>query len=324
MNADVDAGKGSGRAVVLGGTGFVGRHIADALTRAGWAVTVVSRRAAGPGAVAMDLTTSSPQAVAEVLDGLAARVVVNAAGCYWGLAEDDMRTSFVTLTERVLAALPRTACRPRLIQLGTVMEYAPTPPGVRLTEAAPIGPTGGYGRTKLAATEAVLAAMTAGDPAIDAVVLRITNSVGPGAHHSSLLGKVAYALLDARGTGRPAAIELAPLRAQRDYLDVRDLGDAVAAAATAPKARGRVVNIGTGRAVPVRDLVNGLVEVSGHEAHIIEREPPSGSPVSPGATAEWLEVGPGTAHRLLGWTATRTLKGALSDFWSDLAGPDSP
>jgi dTDP-6-deoxy-L-talose 4-dehydrogenase [NAD(P)+] len=321
VNADVDAGKGSGRAVVLGGTGFVGRHIADALTRAGQAVTVVSRRAGGAGAVAMDLTTSSPQAVAEVLDELRAGVVVNAAGCYWGLPEDDMRTSFVTLTERVLAALPRTACRPRLIQLGTVMEYAPTPPGVRLTEAAPIGPTGGYGRTKLAATEAVLAAMTAG---VDAVVLRITNSVGPGAHRSSLLGKVAYALLDARGTGRPATLELAPLRAQRDYLDVRDLGDAVAAAATAPKAPGSVVNIGTGRAVPVRDLVNGLVEVSGHEAHIIEREPPSGSPVSPGATAEWLEVDPGTAHRLLGWTATRTLKGALSDFWSDLAGPGSP
>ncbi len=309
--------------MVLGGTGFVGRHIADALTRAGWAVTVVSRQAAGPDAIAMDLTTSSPEAVAAALDGLAARVVVNAAGCYWGLAEDDMRTSFVTLTERVLAALPRTACRPRLIQLGTVMEYAPTPPGVRLTETAPIGPTGGYGRTKLAATEAVLAALNAGEAAaIDAVVLRITNSVGPGAHPSSLLGKVAYALLDARGTGRPAVIELAPLRAQRDYLDVRDLGDAVAAAAAAPKARGRVVNIGTGRAVPVRDLVNGLVEVSGITAHIIEREPPSGSPVSPGATAEWLEVDPGTARRLLGWTATRTLKGALSDFWSDLAGPD--
>ncbi|UNO40760.1 NAD(P)-dependent oxidoreductase [Streptomyces sp. MST-110588] len=302
----------AGRAMVFGGTGFVGRHICAAFAHHGWDVVAVSRRPAQVSgartAVALDVVRAAPADVGRLLADHGPDVVVNAAGSYWGLDEEGMRASFGTLTARLLAALAARPAPARLVHLGTVMEHAPTPRGQALTERSPLGPTGAYGRAKLAATRAVL------DSGLDALVLRLTNSVGPGVHRQSLVGKVAQALHQAREAGTRAEITLAPLRAERDYLDVRDLGDAVVAAASAT-ARG-VVNIGSGHAYPVRDLVGDLVRLSGVPARITEREPGAGGPVAPGAAAEWLRVDPATARELLGWAARRTLSGALADLWA--------
>ncbi|MFB6436998.1 NAD-dependent epimerase/dehydratase family protein [Streptomyces sp. NPDC056411] len=306
--------KHAGRAMVFGGTGFVGRHLCAAFARHGWDVVSVARRPAEvPGArltLPLDAVHAAAAAVPRLLKAHGPDVVVNAAGSYWGLDEAQLQTSFGTLTARLLAAVDG---RPvRFLQLGSVMEHAPTPRGYALTARSPVGPTGAYGRAKLAATRAVL------DSGHNALVLRPTNSVGPGVHRHSLVGRVAGELRRARDTRSAAEITLAPLRAERDYLDVRDLGDAVVAAASAT-AQG-VLNIGSGHACPVRGLVEELVELSGVPARIIEREPEAGGPVAPGAAAEWLRVDPAPARELLGWSASRTLSGALADLWAESRG----
>ena len=119
-----------------------------------------------------------------------------------------------------------------------------------MSEQAVPRPAAVYGVTKLAGTRLVELAMAAG---LDGVVLRVFNPVGPGAPGSNLPGKVAAELH--RALARGTDVQLGSLDAVRDFIDVRDVADAVIAAAPRPRWRTCVLNIGTGRGVPVRTMV---------------------------------------------------------------------
>ncbi|MEU8552277.1 NAD-dependent epimerase/dehydratase family protein [Streptomyces roseoverticillatus] len=311
---------GAGTVVVLGGTGWVGRHVSAAFAAEGYDVVTVARSAArGPAParfVALDLVTAPVEEIVAMLEAARPDVVVNAAGQPWGTSEPVMRTSLLVLTERVVAALGRLSFRPRFVQIGTVMEYGPTSPGLPIGEDTEPRPAGPYGEIKLAGSRAVLAAARAGT--VDGVVVRLVNVVGPGTAAASLLGRVLDRLLTARREGSAAELVLAPLRAERDYIDIRDAADAVVAAARAD-VTGRAVNIGSGTTVPVRRLVQQLIATSGVETRLEERDPAAGGPVSPGAGGDWLAVDPGPARLRLGWKARRDLRDALRDDWTERA-----
>ncbi|MFJ2741701.1 NAD-dependent epimerase/dehydratase family protein [Streptomyces sp. NPDC087440] len=291
--------------LVLGGTGFVGRTVCATLAAHGHDVIPVSRTPAPGRHLALDLATAQPAVLAHELDRLNPRTVVNCVGSIWGRTDADMVPGIVAPTERLLAALALHGGRPRLVHLGSVLEYGPVAPGT--TATGPDRPATGYGRAKLAATSAVLAA----DPR--ALVLRVANVAGPGAPDISLLGQVAGRLAAWNGDpADPVRITLNPLRAHRDYVDVRDVADAVLAAADHPAASG-VLAVGRGEAVPVRDLVDLLVEVSGVPALIAER------PATADAPDDWMRVDPAPAHTALGWRARRPLADSVRDFWAQHA-----
>jgi len=296
---DVPTAPADGTAVVLGATGFVGRHICTAFEEAGTTVFRVAR--GGPGAVggpgaALDLITATPDRIARLLDAAGARVVVNAAGAVWGTTEVEMHRANAELPRRIVQAFPLLAHRPRLIHLGSVHEYGPTPPGARIAEDLPPAPVGPYGTSKLLGSSAVLEAARTG--AVDGVVLRIANVSGPGAPPGSLLGTVAAHLAAAlAGPGRPRPLRLAPLTARRDFVDARDVADAVVAAAYAD-VRGEAINIGRGEAVPVRRLTARLIEVSGLTVDVAEKPhvaPPGGT--GGRSDAEWQQLPEGSRPR---------------------------
>lgn len=300
------------RIVVLGATGFLGRHVTQACAAAGHWVLGVSRAtshvAAGRRA-ALDLAATTTAGLGEFLQAHRPDVVVNAVGTVWQADEQRMRELNDAFVHRLVTALAQLPSPARLVHLGSVHEYGPTPGGVPLAETRQASPADTYGRTKLQGTRRVQAA--AGD-GLDAVTLRVANACGPGAPPQSLLGKVAAEL--ARQAGRPGGtgeLRLAPLRARRDFVDVRDVADAVLAAAfAAPEAvAGRIVNIGRGQAVPVRDLVDRLVALSGLPVRLVEAESPDGTR----SGAEWQQTDITLARRLLEWRPRRTLDTSLRD-----------
>ncbi|MEU4633415.1 NAD-dependent epimerase/dehydratase family protein, partial [Micromonospora chalcea] len=182
------------RVVVLGGTGFVGAHVADAFADAGHDVLTVARRAPAGDRhrfTALDLGGTGPGTLARLLDAEDPVAVVDSTGSSWGLDPGRMAERCTRLSALLLDALRRAACRPRLVHLGSVLEHGPQPADPRGTSA----PDTAYGRAKLAATRAVLAAADAGE--VDAVVLRLVNALGPGLPATSLLGRVAAALAPA-------------------------------------------------------------------------------------------------------------------------------
>ncbi|EEP73326.1 NDP-hexose 4-ketoreductase [Micromonospora sp. ATCC 39149] len=307
---------GARRVVVVGGTGFVGRHVSAALAARGDDVLVLARRVPSAGlpyrARALDVATLEPAALAAVFDAEQPDAVVNATGGKWNLTDAELPSSCTIPTWSVTAALERTRCRPRLVHLGSVLERVQEPPGAPAGATVPTQPESMYGRAKLAATQAVLAATRAGS--VDATVLRLANVVGPGVPPDSLLGRVVVRLVDAAGRDRSARVELSPLRAHRDYVDVRDVAEAVVSA-TRESVTGRVIGVGRGEAVPVRSLVEMLIEVSGVPTEVVEL------PDRPGSVevVDWARVDPGPARDLLGWRPRRSLRDAVGGLWDEAA-----
>lgn len=290
--------------VVLGGHGFLGRHIVDALSAAGATVEV------GPPIDELDLRFAAPVDVASRLRDLGAAVVVNATGQLTGTLPDLLQGN-AEAARRLADALARVRPGLRLVHLGSAAEYGATPPGVPIAEDRVEEPQSPYGTAKLAACQILLEATQRG--AIDAVLLRVFNPLGRGQPPLTLPGAVAAQVVAAR----EADIMVGPLDAVRDFVSARDIGRAVAAAALVelpawertPR-ENRLINVGSGATRPVRDVVEMLLTRAGHRGRLIERhtEGSERSGIVLGAPADVTR-----AARLLGWRPLDTLEEAIDE-----------
>ncbi|MGW7426768.1 NAD-dependent epimerase/dehydratase family protein [Streptomyces sp. NPDC054813] len=290
------------RILVLGHSGYLGTHVAAGLRAVPGAQVLGGGRSAGADHH-VDLAAVRPEQMVKTLAAVAPDTVVNCAGATGGdavgLAEVNARGPAV-----LCAALRDAAPTARLVHLGSAAEYGPGTPDAPVTESAPTSPAAPYGATKLAGTVAVTAS------GLDAVVLRVGNPVGPGAPAASLPGRIT-ALLREAGPDPEAVLRLGDLSAYRDFVDVRDVARAVVLAATAGGPPPPVLNIGGGRAVPVRELVHALAARAGFRGRI--EESTGGSVRS--ARVSWQCSDISAAERALGWRPAHTLEDALAALW---------
>ncbi|MFJ9584785.1 NAD-dependent epimerase/dehydratase family protein [Streptomyces acidicola] len=301
------------RALVVGGQGFLGRHVCRALAGAGHDVLRISRTPAA-GSLTADVAVTEPAELAALLDDRRVGLVVNAAGAVWGPTEGEAaHASNVTLVEHLVAAMEQARRTARLVHIGSGYEYGPTPRGHVLAETAAARPMSAYGRMKLRASRTVVTAAAEGR--VDAVVLRTASTIGPEAPPASLLGTLAARLVQAGrvdpAPAEPTVLEFRSLVSEQDFVDVRDVADAVLAAARAETAV-RMFNIGAGRVIPVRTLVHRLIEISGVPATVRERAEPA---LQRGGGIDWQLLDISLARDALGWTPARSPQDALRDLW---------
>ncbi|MEU0007278.1 NAD(P)-dependent oxidoreductase [Streptomyces sp. NPDC006314] len=291
------------RILVLGGTGYLGRHVTERL-RALPGARVLAAGRSSAAEFRVDLATDRPERLAKTLAAAAPDAVVNCAGATGGdpvtLAEVNARGPAV-----LCAALREAAPRARLVHLGSAAEYGPGTPDVPVAESAPACPVTPYGVTKLAGTIAVTSAVLGG------VVLRVGNPVGPGAPVASLPGRMA-SLLRSAGAGPEAVLRLGDLSAYRDFVDVRDVAGAVTLAATTPGHLPPVINIGGGTAMAVRELVRGLARRAGFQGKLEESTGGSARSVR----VSWQCSDITAADRALGWRPAHDLEDALDALWA--------
>ncbi|MFE3765547.1 NAD-dependent epimerase/dehydratase [Streptomyces sp. NPDC059104] len=335
------------RVLLIGANGYLGRYVADRLL-ADPAVQLTALGRGDDADVRFDLATGSPGALTRFLDAVHPGVVINCAGATRGGARELTRHNTVAVAT-ICESLRRSGCGARLVQLGCSAEYGPSQPGSSTAEDAVPRPGGPYGVSKLAATELVLGS------GLDAVVLRVFSPVGPGTPAGSPLGRLAEAMRRAMQSG-DGELKLSGLGVQRDFVDVRDVARAVHAASLSA-AQG-VVNIGTGRAVRLRDAAAVLARVAGFGGALHELDVPHGgdrhggpahghpgrpqglsaigSPRSE-ATAEqiasaapqpypypdgcgaWQQADVRTARDRLGWRPRINLEESLADIWMEAA-----
>ncbi|MBW5485019.1 NAD-dependent epimerase/dehydratase [Streptomyces bambusae] len=251
------------RVLLIGANGYLGRFVADRLL-ADPAVQLTALGRGDDADVRFDLATGSPGALTRFLDAVHPGVVINCAGATRGGARELTRHNTVAVAT-ICESLRRSGCGARLVQLGCGAEYGPSQPGSSTAEDAVPRPGGPYGVSKLAATELVLGS------GLDAVVLRVFSPVGPGTPAGSPLGRLAEAMRRAMQSG-DNELKLSGLGVQRDFVDVRDVARAVHAASLSA-AQG-VVNIGTGRAVRLRDAAAVLARVAGYGGALHELDLP--------------------------------------------------
>jgi nucleoside-diphosphate-sugar epimerase len=126
-----------------------------------------------------------------------------------------------------------------------------------------------------------------------------------------MLGRAAGLIRQAQADGG-REITLAALGAYRDFVDVRDVAAAVAAAVLAPALPARVFNIASGRAVPAREAVRLLAEAAGYTGEVHER----GQGPARSSAVTWMRGDISQARRVLGWTPAHDLADAVKEVWT--------
>ncbi|WP_436738808.1 NAD-dependent epimerase/dehydratase [Streptomyces sp. BBFR102] len=334
------------RVLLIGANGYIGRFVADRLL-ADPAVQLTALGRGDDADVRFDLSTGSPGALTRFLDAVHPGVVVNCAGATRAGARELTRHNTVAVAT-VCEALRRSGCGARLVQIGCGAEYGPSQPGSSTAEDAVPRPGGPYGVSKLAATELVLGS------GLDAVVLRVFSPAGPGTPAGSPLGRLAEAMRRAMQSG-DGELKLSGLGVQRDFVDVRDVARAVHAASLSA-AQG-VINIGSGRAVRLRDAAAVLARVAGYGGALHELDSPPGYPSAaptglharaehghgglraaighprpdpdlapspavypyPDGCGSWQQADVRTARDRLGWRPRINLEESLADIWMEAA-----
>lgn len=308
------AGSAPARVAVLGGTGWAGRHVCAAFAARGSQVVAIARASAphvsAQGFRALDVALAPQRTLAALLERERPDVVVNATDALnatdgWRRAPAELSRVNVAAVDRLLLALAAAPWRPRLVHLGTIHEYGPVPTGTSIDEWVDPRPANDYACTKLAGSRLVLDAAAAGEA--DAVVLRLANLCGPHPSPASFPGKLLRLLREA-AAGRQVTLTVA--EAARDFLDVRDAAEAVVAAATA-SASGRVVNVGSGRAVALRDLVAEFLAVAGLPAGCVVQQRHEVASLG----GDWVRADIRLAARLLRWRPTTPLRESLRAAW---------
>ncbi|MEU4711945.1 NAD(P)-dependent oxidoreductase [Nocardia salmonicida] len=305
------------RVAVLGGTGWVGRHVCEVFARNGYDVVVVARNpvphVCGNEFVPLDLATAAQGVIADFFGAGRFDVVVNAtdaanANDGWSRTEEQLYRSNVGLVHRIIAAMASLPQSPRLVHFGTIFEYGPVAVGEPMHEFVPPKPVGAYARTKLAGSAAVLDACRAGT--ISGLVLRLVNVCGPHPSPASFPGKLLASLRSAVVNG--GGVEVAIAAARRDFVDVRDVAEACFKAAESATT-GHAVNIGSGIAVELRELVELFVATAGLPRTALEPRAEVVSSLGP----DWTKADIRLAMELLEWRPRITLSESVRATWED-------
>ncbi|GAB3141688.1 hypothetical protein GCM10027290_14840 [Micromonospora sonneratiae] len=291
------------RVLLFGAYGFLGGHVRRTLD--------AYAELTCPTRDQCDLVSCADDDLAILLRAVRPDAVVNCAGRVTGTGHQMLQAN-ATATARLVDAVATHAPDARLVRLGSAAEYGPVPPGHAVNEHGPAMPVSEYGVSQLAATRLLELATVAGR--VDAVVLRVFNPIGPGMPEETLLGRAATLLRRACGRGE-VSISMGSLAAYRDFVDARDVANAVVAAITTRTLPDRVYNIASGRAVPAREAVRLLAEAAGFTGEIRE----DGRAPGRSAAVDWMCGDIRRAAAGLGWVPAHDLADSVKALWAGSA-----
>lgn len=190
--------------------------------------------------------------------------------------------------------------RPRLVVMSTCMVYSLASGASGIAEEHPLRPASPYAASKIAADNLALSYFHA--YRMPVAVVRPFNTYGPFQKSNTEGGVVSIFLK--RDIERQPLLVKGDGAQTRDLLYVEDCADFVIRAADCPEAEGEVINAGTGRDIPIRDLA-AKVATGGNRVEFVPHDHPQ-------AEIPKLLCNPAKAKSILGWQPRTTLEEGLA------------
>ena len=247
------------RALVLGASGFLGRHVAVRLTECGAETTLAGRDRSALAALARSLSrepevaifdAAQPGSAAELLARQRPHVVFNLIGygVDWTEREESAARRINAELVAELCQAAASSCEPwsgqAIVHVGSALEYGPN--RGELVEEMEARPDTLYGTTKLAGTQSLLRG--ARELALAAIVARLFTVYGRGEHPGRLLPS----LIGAARSGEELALTSG--EQERDFTHAGDVAEGLARLALARTREPVACHLATGKLRSVRDF----------------------------------------------------------------------
>ena len=291
------------RLLVVGGSGFIGRHLCRTALDRGYTVTSLSlsEQSSPPpdGIIQLRGNLSDGRSLKQLFAGESFEYIVNCGGyidhrSFFSGGRSLVQAHFDGV-QNLLDAVDRDSLK-RFVQIGSSDEYgnAAAPQSETIREA-PISP---YSLAKTAATHFLQ--MLWRTDRFPAVILRFFLVYGPGQNDKRFLPQII------RGCLQNRRFPVSEGRQLRDFTYVDDIIEGVFRAVDIPDVCGRVMNLATGIPVTVRGVIERVRSMVGLG------QPEFGRiPYRPGENmALWADNK--LARELLGWAPKVSLEDGLA------------
>jgi dTDP-glucose 4,6-dehydratase len=304
MTDDHSSGLAGRPVLVTGAGGFIGGHLTARLVAEGARVRALVRYNSRDERGWLDALEPDVQREIEVVLG-DLRDIESVAGAVAGTevvfhlgAQIAIPYSYVNPRDFVetnvtgtlnVATAARDAGVARVVHTSTSEVYG-SAQTVPITEDHPLEPQSPYAASKLAADKMMIAYHRSFD--LPATVLRPFNTYGPHQSARAIIPTVVSQALAGD------TLRLGSLDPRRDLTYVSDTVAGFLAAATAPAAVGRTIQLGTGHDVSIGEIVEMVAEVLGRPL-TVEQDPARVRPAK--SEVQRLISSPRLAGELLGW-----------------------
>lgn len=309
------------RVLITGVSGFVGGHLADALLARGITSLfgiVGPRSRLRPELQAKvtsfegDLCQAAfvdhvmTQAQPDYIYHLAGQASVSAAwGDPWPSFEINVRPQV-----NLFAAMLRQSSPARFLSITSSKVYGeaadlPMP----IHEGLPLHPDNPYGVSK--AAQDLLAQQYFLSHQLPIIRVRPFNHIGPGQSPDFVSAAFARQIARAEAGQQPPEMKVGNLAAERDFSDVRDVVQAYIALMDRGEP-GQVYNVGSGRAVPVQQLLDILLSLARVDIKVVPdpaRMRPADQPLSYGDISK--------IQQHVNWQPRISLETSLRDILDD-------
>lgn len=245
--------------LITGVSGFIGRHLSELLVSRGHSVAGTTMRGMDGHHVCDLRDRDQVQAVMEAVDPDVVLHLAALSSVTDGKSIEYYETNLIG-TENVLQSLDAIGRRRRLIFVSTAGVYGNQPTNVLHEDLAPL-PVSHYGISKFACERLV---MNSSDRH-DVTLARPFNVIGVGQNGNFVVPKLVRHFAT-----RAPSIRLGRLEPVRDYIDVQSCCDILMRLIDEPRSHGQVLNVCSGRGTSVQQLLDILVEISGHRPEIVQ------------------------------------------------------